>query len=147
MAEDWLEHTVQVEVPIGIERVWELWASLELMPHWMKWIRSVELIDDEISKWTLDARGFNFSWTSRITTLIKHQIISWKSVDGLANRGTLRFYDRKGSTIVKLSVAYVLPGILGKIMDGLFLGKIVESSLQEDLERFRTYALDQTRSV
>jgi uncharacterized membrane protein len=141
MSEDWLEHTCQVEVPVGIERVWDLWASLELMPHWMKWIRSVELMDGDLSRWTLDTRGFTFSWISHTHTVLKHQMIGWKSVDGLPNRGTLRFYDRKGSTIVKLSIAYMIPGILGKIMDGLFLGKVVESTIQEDLERFKQYAL------
>ncbi|MFS8835580.1 hypothetical protein NW809_05710, partial [Synechococcus sp. WC101] len=50
---DWLEHTCQVEVPVPIEQVWELWANLALMPRWMKWIRSVELLDQELSRWTL----------------------------------------------------------------------------------------------
>ncbi len=140
MAKDWLEHTCQIEVPLEIDRVWHLWSNLELMPNWMKWIRSVELIDQELSRWTLDTRGLTFSWISHTHTVIQHQMISWTSVDGLANRGTLRFYDRKGSTVVKLTVAYVLPGLL-KMMDSLFLGQVVESSLQGDLERFREYAL------
>lgn len=140
MSEDWLEHTCQIEVPLEIALVWDLWANLELMPNWMKWIRSVELINEDLSRWTLDTRGLTFSWVSRTHTVIKHQMIGWASVDGLNNRGALRFYDRKGSTIVKLSVSYVLPGIL-KLMDSLFLGKAIESNLQEDLERFRAYAL------
>lgn len=140
MEEDWLEHTCQVEVPLEIEQVWDLWANLELMPHWMRWIRSVEMLDQERSRWTLDTRGLTFSWISHTHTVHKHQLIAWSSVDGLSNRGALRFYDRHGSTIVKLTVAYVLPGIL-KLMDSLFLGKVVEESLQGDLERFRDYAL------
>lgn len=142
---EWLEHTCQIEVPVGIDNVWNLWSNLELMPQWMKWIRSVELIDHELSRWTLDTRGLTFSWISRTHTVIEHQIISWTSVDGLPNRGTLRFYDRKGSTIVKLSIAYILPGIL-RMMDSLFLGQAVESTIQGDLERFRDYALKQTQT-
>jgi uncharacterized membrane protein len=140
MTDDWLEHTCQIEVPVDIALVWDLWANLELMPRWMKWIRSVELIDSELSRWTLDTRGLTFSWISHTHTVVKHQMIGWQSVDGLTNRGTLRFYDRKGSTIVRLSVAYVLPGIL-RLMDNLFLGRVVESTIQADLERFRDYAL------
>ncbi len=139
---DWLEHTCQVEVPVPIEQVWDLWANLSLMPRWMKWIRSVELLDQELSRWTLDTRGLTFSWISRTHTVVKHQHIGWQSVEGLPNRGALRFYDRKGSTIVKLSVAYKIPGILGKILDGLFVGKVVESTIQADLERFKAYALE-----
>ncbi|NEP32877.1 MAG: hypothetical protein F6K38_15810, partial [Moorea sp. SIO3B2] len=85
--------------------------------------------------------GFEFSWLSRILKLVPHQIIQWESVDGLPNRGAVRFYDRKDSSIVKLTIAYGIPGILGQLMDNLFLGNLVESTIQEDLERFRDYAL------
>ena len=140
---DWLEHTVQVEVDIPIELAWNLWSDLEQMPRWMKWIDSVEVLKDdpELSRWKLASSGFQFSWLSRIVNLIPQQIIQWESVDGLPNRGAVRFYDRHNGSIVKLTVAYDIPGILGKLMDNLFLGNIVESTIQADLERFKEYAL------
>lgn len=139
---DWLEHTVQIEVAAPMDLVWELWSDLEKMPLWMKWIDSVKIQPDnpEISRWKLATGGLEFSWQSRIRQQIKYQIIQWESVDGLPNRGAIRFYDRHGSSIVRLSVAYVIPGVLGKIMDRLFLGKAVENNLQESLEAFRDYA-------
>ncbi|XFA73526.1 SRPBCC family protein [Thermosynechococcaceae cyanobacterium Okahandja] len=138
----WLEHTVQIEVAADIDLVWALWSDLEKMPLWMKWIESVVITPDnpELSRWTLATGNWHFSWLSRICKQIKHQIIQWESVDGLPNRGAIRFYDRHGSTVVKLSVAYAIPGVLGQLMDRLFLGRIVESTLQADLERFRNYA-------
>lgn len=140
---DWLEHSVQVEVDAPIDLVWSLWSDLEQMPRWMKWIDSVKIPEDDpdISLWTLSSGGFEFTWKSRIIKVIDNQIIQWESVDGLPNRGAIRFYDRKESSIVKLTVAYDIPGIVGKIMDNLFLGRIVESTIQADLERFREYAL------
>ena len=47
----------------------------------------------------------------------------------------------KGSSTVKLTVAYSIPSFLGKLMDGLFLGRIVESTIQADMNRFREYAM------
>ena len=140
---DWLEHTLQVEVDAPIELVWGLWSDLEQMPRWMKWIDSVEVLEDnpELSRWKLASTGFEFSWLSRILKNIPQQIIQWESVDGLPNRGAIRFYDRKTSSIVKLTVAYAIPGVLGKLMDNLFLGRVVESTIQADLDRFRDYAL------
>ena len=140
---DWLEHSVQVEVDAPIDLVWGLWSDLEQMPRWMKWIDSVKIPEDnpDVSLWTLSSNGFEFTWKSRIIKVITNQIIQWESIDGLPNRGAIRFYDRKESSIVKLTVAYDIPGILGKIMDNLFLGRIVESTIQADLERFREYAL------
>ena len=140
---DWLEHSVQIEVEAPIDLVWQLWSDLEQMPRWMKWIESVKIQQDnpELSRWKLNTGGLEFSWLSRILKMVPHQIIEWQSVDGLPNRGAIRFYDRHTSSIVKLTVAYAIPGILGKIMDNLFLGRAVESSLQSSLERFRDYAL------
>lgn len=139
---NWLEHSVQVEVQTPIDWVWELWSDLEQMPRWMKWIDSVRILEDnpELSQWKLASGGFEFSWLSRILKETPHQIIQWESVSGLPNRGAIRFYDRGDHSIVKLTVAYAIPGILGRLMDNLFLGRIVESTIQADMERFREYA-------
>ena len=140
---DWLEHSVFVEVDVPIELVWNLWSDLEQMPRWMKWIDSVRILEDdpELSRWKLASGGFEFTWLSRITKLVEHQIIQWEAVDGLPNRGGIRFYDHKGSSTVKLTVAYSIPSFLGKLMDNLFLGRIVESTIQADMNRFRDYAM------
>ena len=142
---DWLEHSAQVEVGAPIELVWNLWSDLEQMPHWMKWIDSVQIQSDnpELSRWKLASGAFEFTWLSKVTQQISHQIICWESVDGLPNQGAIRFYDRKqAGSIVRLSVSYKIPGVIGSVMDNLFLGNIVESTLQADLDRFRDYAVD-----
>lgn len=144
---DWLEHTVQIEVDVPIHVAWDLWSDLEQMPKWMKWIDSVKVLEDpSLSRWKLASGGFEFSWLSRITRLVNHQLIQWESVDGLPNRGAIRFYDRGDHSIVKLTIAYAIPGILGKIMDNLFLGRVVESTLNADMQRFRDYAMASQQS-
>ena len=64
---NWLEHSVQIEVEIPIEQVWELWSDLKEMPKWMKWIDSVEILDDDpnLSRWKLVSGGFQFTWISK----------------------------------------------------------------------------------
>jgi uncharacterized membrane protein len=142
---DLLEHSVQIEVEAPIDLVWGLWSDLEQMPKWMKWIDSVKIPPDnpDISLWKLSAGGgLEFSWKSRIIKVIPNQIIQWESIDGLPNKGAIRFYDRQSSSIVKMTISYAIPGIIGKVMDNLFLGRIVESTIQADLERFKVYALN-----
>ncbi|MCY7320915.1 MAG: SRPBCC family protein [Phormidesmis sp. CAN_BIN36] len=141
---DWLEHTVQVEVDAPIEFVWSLWSDLQQMPRWMKWIDSVTILPDnpELSRWKLATGGLEFSWQSRILKQIPNQIIQWESVDGLPNRGAIRFYDRAPSSIVKMTVSYAVPGFLGQLLDNVLIRRAVESSLQADLERFKEYALN-----
>jgi uncharacterized membrane protein len=140
---EWLEHSVSVEVDAPIELVWSLWSDLEQMPRWMKWIDSVNILEDnpDLSRWKLATGGLEFTWLSRITNLVDHQIIQWEAVDGLPNRGGIRFYDCKGKSTVKLTVAYSIPSIIGVLMDNLFLGRIVESTIAADLDRFRDYAM------
>ncbi|MDA0266489.1 MAG: SRPBCC family protein [Cyanobacteria bacterium] len=139
---NWLEHSVLVEVEVPVTVAWELWSDLEQMPRWMKWIDAVTILpeDPELSRWKLAAGGFDFSWLSRITKLLTNQIIQWESVDGLPNRGAIRFYDQKERCSVKLTVAYSIPSFIGQLMDNLFLGRLVESTLQADMNRFRDYA-------
>jgi uncharacterized membrane protein len=141
---DWLEHSVQIEVAVPLELSWSLWSDLGQMPRWMKWIDSVQVLEDnpDLSRWKLATGGLEFSWLSRIVRIEPQQIIQWESVDGLPNRGAIRFYDRRSSSIVKMTVAYSIPGFLGQLMDNLFIGRVVESTLLADLERFREYALN-----
>jgi uncharacterized membrane protein len=141
---EWLEHSVQVEVEAPMELVWSLWSDLEQMPKWMKWIHSVKISPDDpdISLWKLSTGGLEFKWKSRILKVVPNQIIQWESVDGLPNQGAIRFYDRHAGSIVKMTISYAIPGFLGKLMDNLFLGKVVESTIQADLERFKEYTLN-----
>jgi uncharacterized membrane protein len=150
---DWLEHSILIEVEVPIDTVWNWWADLERMPEWMNWIDRVKVSADDptLSTWTLKALNLEFNWHAKLTKVVPHQIIQWESIDGLANRGAVRFYPRKASpeenrnasTAVKLSVAYGVPGIVGQLMDNLFLGRFVESTLRADMERFRTAVLSQ----
>ncbi len=138
---NWLEHSVQVEVDAPIDLVWSLWSNLEQMPRWMKWIKSVTVPADDptMSHWLLNTGSLEFTWSARILKTVPQQIIQWESVTGLPNQGAVRFYDRKTSSIVKMTVTYDM-GVVGQLLDTLFLGKAVESTLQADLERFRDYA-------
>jgi uncharacterized membrane protein len=140
---EWLEHSVQVEVAAPIEHVWDLWQNIELMPRWMKWIESVTVLEDkpELSRWKLATSSLEFTWLSKILQQIPNQLIQWESVDGLPNKGAIRFYDRKESSIVRLTVSYAVPGFLALLMDNGFVRKAVEGTLQADMDRFRDYAM------
>jgi uncharacterized membrane protein len=140
---EWLEHSVQVEVAAPIEHVWDLWQNIELMPRWMKWIESVTVLEDkpELSRWKLATSSLEFTWLSKILQQVPNQLIQWESVDGLPNRGAIRFYDRKDSSIVRLTVSYAVPGFLALLMDNGFVRKAVEGTLQADMDRFRDYAM------
>jgi uncharacterized membrane protein len=143
---DWLEHSDQIEINLPVDLVWSLWSDLEKMPQWMGWIKSVHILDKDptLSRWTLASGTVEFSWLAKMLQVVPHQIMQWESVDGLPNRGAVYFYNRLGKgTVVKMSIAFQIPGILGPLLDNLFLGKLVESHIREDLIRFRDFALNE----
>ncbi|MGB3572123.1 MAG: SRPBCC family protein [Phormidesmis sp.] len=148
---EWLEHTVHVDVDTPVEEVWALWSDISQMPNWMKWISSVEVLEEDpsLSRWKLDTGGLSFSWLSRIVNVIPEQIIQWESVDGLPNRGAIRFYGHKdGGSTVKMSISYALPSILARLMmSSSFVDRVVTSTLQADLDRFKAYAAEHPANV
>ena len=135
----WLEHTVTAQVAAPVDRVWAVWSDLEAMPRWMRWIESVKTLDDpDLTDWTLAAQGFRFSWKAKITSRVEEQQLHWESVGGLPTKGAVRFYpEGAGSTAVKLTVSYELPGVLAPLMEPSILGGIVTTELQANLDRFR----------
>ncbi|MEM6254535.1 MAG: SRPBCC family protein [Cyanobacteria bacterium P01_D01_bin.156] len=140
---NWLEHSVYVDVEAPIDLVWALWSDLEQMPQWMKWIDSVELLPEQpdMSRWKLASGMWEFTWLSRTVKVTPYQILQWESVDGLPNRGAIRFYGhQQGTSTVKMTLAYAVPAVLARFMENGWLRRIVDSTLQADLERFRQKA-------
>lgn len=143
----WQDITARVEVDVPLSVAWELWSDREGVNRWMPWIASVKILKDkpELSEWTLKYNAFGrdlqFSWLARNLQPIRYQKIHWHSLDGLPNRGAVRFYPR-GSTScgVALTISYEVPQILAGFASGL--SPVVESVLRNDLERFALFAKD-----
>ena len=135
----WLEHSVTTSIRAPVDQVWVLWSDLEAMPLWMRWIESVQTLDDpNLTEWTLAAQGFRFQLKARITNRVEAQQLNWESVKGLPTKGAVRFYpEGPALTAVKLTVSYELPGVLAPLMDSAMLGGLVSKELQANLDRFR----------
>lgn len=144
----WLENMAAVDTDISLDEAWQLWSDRELIPNWMPWIASVKVQEDkkELSKWTLRYRlleqDLEFSWTARNLEPIYHQKIHWRSVDGLPNRGAVRFFPKgKGGCKLEMTISYQVPQILAPAASSL--APLVEGIIQKDLERFVVFATKQ----
>eukprot|EP00850_Spirogloea_muscicola_P019409 SM000190S04845 [mRNA] locus=s190:56232:57421:+ [translate_table: standard] len=81
---------------------------------------------------------------------IHHQKIHWRSVDGLPNRGAVRFYPRgplacEVEQRLQLTISYEVPDFLAPLASSL--RPLVESIIQKDMERFATYARVQSHEA
>ncbi|XP_057853417.2 uncharacterized protein LOC131063576 isoform X2 [Cryptomeria japonica] len=121
----WQDSTVRAEVDVPLSVAWELWSDREGLNRWMPWIASIKVSKDqpEMSRWTLKYNAFGqdleFSWLARNMQPIQYQKIHWRSVDGLPNRGAVRFYPRGPSSCgIEVTVSYEVPEILAGAASG-----------------------------
>lgn len=76
------------------------------------------------------------------------EIIAWKSLSGLPNRGKVLFQpagDAPAKSTITLAIEFDVPSAVAKAIDNDFIGRFVEDTLLADLKRFRKVALAERR--
>ncbi|KAG1681321.1 hypothetical protein FOA52_007367 [Chlamydomonas sp. UWO 241] len=145
----WIDARGAVELPVGLELVWDLWNEKQRIPQWMPEIQAVEVDEDapEVSYWAMGVhalgRPWTFEWTARNLAPVHHQKIHWVSMPApgqLNNAGAVRF-SRRGNNacMVSVDVSFEVPGVLTPF--SLLLAPIAHSILSKDMERFKTYSI------
>ncbi|KAK4406895.1 hypothetical protein Sango_0270500 [Sesamum angolense] len=121
------------------------YSDREAIPQWMPFISSVKILEDkpDLSRWSLKYKAFGrdieFSWLARNMQPIPNQKIHWRSLEGLPNRGAVRFFPKgAGSCVVELTVSYEVPQLLTPVASAL--QPFLESLLLRGLERFARFA-------
>jgi len=149
----------QIELPFSAEVAYEAYSDLSRQPTWSSWLESVVVLNDGSSsnsnnnnnsgkvesKWTSKMMGIRYSWTAEAVRNERPHTIQWKSVTGLRNEGTVRFYPRrgkgydKGPTLMTLNMAFVTPRAVTSIVKrSKKLSKFVEEKMiAESLQQFR----------
>ncbi|XP_024018180.1 uncharacterized protein LOC21397016 [Morus notabilis] len=141
---EWQDCTVKMEIDVPVSVAYDCYNDREAIPRWMPFISSVKILEDkpDLSRWSLKYKAFGrnieFSWLARNMQPIPNQKIHWRSMEGLPNRGAVRFYPKgPSSCIVELTVSYEVPQILTPVASAL--QPFLESLLRRGLERFATF--------
>ncbi|KAL6968693.1 hypothetical protein U1Q18_034490 [Sarracenia purpurea var. burkii] len=151
---EWQDCTVKMDIDVPISVAYDCYSDREAIPRWMPFISSVKILEDkpDLSQWSLKYKAFGrdieFSWLARNMQPIPNQKIHWRSLDGLPNRGTVRFFPKGPSSCrVELTVSYEVPQILVPVTSAL--KPFLEGLLMRGLERFtkfaKSYSSDSTR--
>lgn len=137
--------TVKKEVDVPTSVAYQCYSDREAMAQWMPFISSVKVLEDkpDLSRWTLKYNAFGqdieFSWLARNLQPIPNQKIHWRSLEGLANSGAVRFYPKgPSSCLVELTVSYEVPQLLVPVASAL--QPFLQNLLLRGLERFTTFA-------
>jgi uncharacterized membrane protein len=128
------EKSVVVDRPVTV--VYNQWTQFEDFPHFMEGVESVTQLDDKRLHWVAEVAGTRREWDAEIVDQDPDQRISWRSLDGTPNAGTVTFQPEGESTRVTLDLDVEPHGVVEKIGDKLgFVSKQAEA----DLERFKKF--------
>ncbi|EPS73220.1 hypothetical protein M569_01537, partial [Genlisea aurea] len=119
---EWQDFKVKKEIDVPASIAYRSYSDREAIPQWMPFISSVKVLEDkpDLSRWSLKYTAFGrrieFSWLARNLQPIRDQKIHWISLEGLPNRGAVRFFP-KGSTacLVELTISCEIPQVLAPV--------------------------------
>jgi uncharacterized membrane protein len=133
-----MEHVEKfVEVNCPIRTVYNQWTQFEEFPRFMAGVKEVRQIDDTHVHWRAEIWGKEKEWDAEITEQEPDKRISWKSVSGAGNAGTVRFEPLGADrTRVRLVMAYEPEGAVENIGDavGIFSARV--QNTVEDFKKF-----------
>lgn len=122
------------------EEVYRFWRRLENLPLFMKYIRSLSVIDDERSHWVAEGPGA-LEWDAEIVADEPGERISWRSLPGgdVHTEGTVMFEPAPGNrgTEVRLRMQVLPPGGRMSMVLAPFLRRLTRVQIGQDLHRLK----------
>lgn len=137
---------MRVKAAVTIDRsaadIYRYWRHFENLPDIMAHLKSVEVLDETRSRWTVRAPlGSSATWEAEIVEDVEEQVVAWQSVPGstIDNSGEVRLMPAPGDRGTELHVLlrYELPaGAVGAALAKLF-GDDPVQQVKDDLRRFK----------
>ncbi len=130
------DHAKSITVDLPISVVYNQWTQFEEFPQFMEGVESVTQLDDKRLHWVAEIAGTRREWDAEIVDQEPDRRISWRSIDGTPNAGTVTFEPEGTGTRITLDLDVEPQGVVEKIGDKLgFVSKQAEG----DLERFEKF--------
>ena len=126
-----IEKTVEVDCPV--RTVYNQWTQFEDFPKFMAGVKEVRQLDDTHVHWHAEIWGKDKEWDAEITEQEPDKRISWKSISGAPNAGTVRFEPLSSDrTRVRLVMAYEPEGAVENAGDAIgIFSQRVESTVKD----------------
>lgn len=142
-----MNDSIKVEKTVTIsnkspEELYRFWRNFENLPHFMKHVKHVSVVNDKRSHWIATApMGASVEWDAEIVNEWENHLIAWSSVEGadIDNSGFVRFQpapDGRG-TEVKVVIEYNPPGGAVTATLAKLFGEEPKQQIGDDLRRFK----------
>ncbi len=138
-----IEKSIEVDAPICA--VYNQWTQFEEFPRFMDGVDQVQQLDNKRLHWKATIAGKSKEWDAEIVEQTPDQIISWRSIAGAPNSGSVRFGVVNGNTTrVTLTLNYQPESATEKMGDALGL---VSGKVEGDLKRFKEFIEERGRET
>lgn len=130
-----VEDNIVVKAPI--QEVYNTWNDFTRFPEFMSNVEEVRPLSGNRYHWVARIFGIKEEWDAEVTERDPERRISWRSISGPQNAGTVSF-SRLGpdKTEVRVRFEYLPPaGMFGKSLTQL--SKPVKKEVKEDLKNFK----------
>lgn len=138
-----VEHQHSVSIKAPLQKINNMLLDVYNFPQWMPWLKSVEKVEDTL-QWKMSYNKFGFTWRYNWTTALPEycaasKTITWFSIDGLLNEGSLNFSEIENAKGVKevkvqMSIAVQPPQNLASIpFSRALMSRVLKSIIQNDL--------------
>ncbi|HET9135445.1 MAG TPA: SRPBCC family protein [Candidatus Kapabacteria bacterium] len=138
-----IQKAIEVDVPVST--VYNQWTQFEDFPLFMEGTRVVRQIEPNRLHWQVNIAGNEFEWDAEIFEQRPNEIISWRSIHGAMNIGSVHFIPlQDGKTFIELTMTFKPEVITRSIGDAV---RLVSQRLHGDLERFKCFIENRNQTV
>ena len=131
-------HNVSVRVNAPVETCFTYWSQFEQFPQIMRHVTNVEKTGPDKWHWEAKIDGQHAEWDAVMPEFRENDIISWRSVEGLKNSGTVTFTPEAGGCRITVHIMYDPPyGIVGDLVAQASTNDRFHKDLVEDLNNFK----------
>ena len=130
-----IEKSIEVNAPV--QQVYNQWTQFEEFPNFMEGVQEVRQLTDRKLFWRAKVGGKEKEWQAEITEQLPDRQISWRSLDGAPNAGTVTFHSSgPDKTQVTLRMEWQPEGPVEKVGEALGMDS---RRVEGDLKRFRDF--------
>ena len=136
-----------IEVPAPVAEVYRRWTDFARFPEFMDNVEAVRPLGGGRYHWVARILGSKQEWDAEATDQQENQRISWRSLNGASNAGTVTLHPLPNNrTRVQLRMEYTPPGgVVGQKLDKLT--QATRRQVRQDLENFRRVVAGEKRQA
>ncbi|WZZ84141.1 hypothetical protein YC2023_104713 [Brassica napus] len=140
----WQDVAVKMVVDAPASVAYKLYADRDLFPKWMPFLSSVEAVEGspDLSRYLVKFNSFGqnveYHFLAKNLQPIPDRKLHWRSIEGFANRGSVRFFPRGPSLcLVEINFSFEVPHALAPV--AFLMKPFMEKLIRGGLERFAAF--------